>query len=113
MAKGKSNPAGKPDRLAALDEVLGQAAGVRPQDIDATLLWMATVSVLRHGAAMHIGTTRTGNSYVVTVYDGEYPRKQYFENESDLHRLLAALVRVYEKNSMSPEWAGYIQEFLP
>jgi hypothetical protein len=113
MAKGKNTHQGKPDRLAALDEVLGQAAGVHPENIDATLLWMATVAVLRHGAALHLGTTRTGNSYVVTIYDGEYPRKQYFETEDDLHRLLAALVRVYEKGAITPEWAGYIQEFLP
>jgi hypothetical protein len=113
MTKGKSSGSARPDRLAALDEVLGKDARVHPEDIDQTLLWMALVTTLRHGAAMHIGTTRTGNCYVVTVYDGEYPRKQYFETEAELHRLFAALVRVYEKNNMTPEWAGYIQQYLP
>ena len=102
------NTATKPAGLAALEELTGRSAGLDPKEIDPTLLWMAVVALVRKGAAFQIACTRGRTGYVLTLFDGDFPFKQYLDNTAQLHRTLIDVVKAYEGKGISTDWEGYL-----
>lgn len=104
---------GAPSPLAELDELLGNDSRSSPMQLDARVLWMAVVALLQRGAALHLGMNKAGSSYILTVYDGDYPHKEYCDNIARVHHVLAALVKVYAKSPRPEGWDDVIEEFYP
>ena len=103
----------KPSPLVDLDALLGSSSNLDPELVDAGLLWMVMVACLRRGAAIHLGMNRAGTSFVLTVYDGDFPRKEYIDTIDRLHHVMAALVKVYGKKPLDPEWAARVEMYFP
>ena len=111
--KKGSTTTDKPSPLADLDALLGSSSNLDPEHIDAGLLWMTVVACLRRGAAIHLGMNRAGSSFVLTVYDGDFPRKEYIDQIDRLHHVLAALVKVYGKKPLDPDWQERVDMYFP
>lgn len=103
----------KPSPLADLAEMLGSNSLLDPAQLDARLLWMVTVALLRRGAAFHLGMSKSGTSFILTVYDGDFPHKEFCDNIERVHHVLAALVKVYGKKPLDPEWAEVVEVYYP
>jgi len=99
--------------LNGLAEMLGQNSLIDPAQIDVGLLWMTVVALLRHGAAIHLGVNKAKSSIVVTIYDGDFPFKQFCDSIEQLHFTLAAVVKSYEKRDLPPDWQEVIEKYFP
>lgn len=108
---GRSTGARSP--LDDLGELLGNGSRSSPEQLDARLLWMSVVALLKRGAAIHLGMNKAGTSYIVTVYDGDYPHKEYCDNIERVHFTLAALVKVYGAKPLPPEWQEVVEQHFP
>lgn len=99
--------------LSELDALLGNDSRTSPEQLDARLLWMTTVALLKRGAALHVGMNRAGTSYILTVYDGDYPHKEYCDNIDRVHHVMGALVKVYGGKPLPEGWAEVVEEHYP
>jgi len=104
---------GKSSSLAALEQQLGSSSSLALEQLDATLIWMATVALLRKGAAIQLGMNRAGSSLVVTLFDGDYPFKQYCESVEQVHTVMAAVCQTYAKELAKGEWFEYLEQYRP
>ncbi len=97
--------------LSELESAVGSGQSFDPGELDSSLWWMATVACTRRGAAIQLGTTRARNGWVLTIYDGDYPFKQYPEGTEHLHTILVRIVRAYMKSDLPPEWSRLLEGY--
>lgn len=108
---GKST--GASSSIGALGELLGSGSRTSVEQLDARLLWMTVVALLKRGVALHVGTNKAGTSYILTVYDGDYPHKEYCDTIDRVHHVFAALVKVYGGKPLPEGWAEVVEEHFP
>jgi hypothetical protein len=106
-----SNGKGKSSSLAGLEQMLGSSSSLDLGLLDATLVWMTITSVLRKGAAITLALNKSGSSVIITLYDGDYPHKEFCEGIERTHFVLAAIVQHYGKEAAKGEWFEYLQQF--
>jgi len=111
--KKGTNSTGASSPLKELGVMLGGSSSLDPMYIDAGLLWMTMGALLRRGAAMHVGMNKAHTSVILTVYDGDYPHKEFCDSIERVHHVMAALVRVYAKKPLDPEWEEIVQKYFP
>jgi len=99
--------------LSDLAAMLGGNSLLDPAQLDAGLLWMVLVVLLRRGAAIHFGMNKSSTSMILTVYDGDFPHKEYCDTIDRVHHILAALVKVYGKKPLEPEWQEIVEKYFP
>lgn len=110
--KPLSSPAAS-SPLSALGEMLGTNSLLDPEQLDAGLLWMTVVALLRRGAALHLGVNKARTSIILTIYDGDYPHKEFCDSIDRVHHVLAALVKVYMRGELTPEWQERVDLHFP
>jgi len=106
-----SNGKGKSSSLSGLEEMLGSSSSLDPGQLDATLLWMSVVALLRRGAAIQLALNKSGSSVIITLYDGDYPHKEFCEGVERTHHVMAAIVQSYAKELAKGEWFEYLEQF--
>jgi len=111
--KKQSNTTAASSPLSALGEMLGTNSLLAVEQIDAGLLWMTVVALLRRGAAIHVGVNKARTSVILTIYDGDYPHKEFCESIGRVHHVMAALVKVYCKGELSPDWQELVDQYYP
>lgn len=89
---------------AALAELLGQGHALSPEQLDPWLVWMSVVSLLSKGAALQLAMNRAKSSYILTVFDGDYPHKEFCDTVDRAHQVLWAIVMAYRGKQVPPEW---------
>jgi len=110
MKKQSSPTESGSSSLDGLRGMLGQNSSLDPNGISYTLLWMATVSVLKKGAAIQLSINKAKTSVIITLFDGDYPYKEYCEGIARTNFVLAAITRAYNRNGVPPEWEETLQE---
>lgn len=105
---GAPQPGSLAAKLAALK---GGNLALDIDGLDGTVLWLAVNSLARRQASISIGVTKDGGSWAVQLWDGQFPVKDYYRDTADLNKALAALVRVYEGNEVSPEVEQILQAY--
>jgi len=109
MKKQSSPTASGSSSLDALRGELGNSSSLDPDSISSSLLWMATVSVLRRGAAIQLSINKSKTSVIITLFDGDYPHKEFCEGIARTHHVLAAITRAYNRAGVPPEWEEELQ----
>lgn len=103
----------KPSLLAALGETLGSNSKLDPGSLDSALLWIVVVALLRKSAAIHLGMNKAGSSIIITLYDGDFPHKEFCDSIERAHHVLAAVARTYGGKNIPPAWEELIQQYYP
>jgi len=110
----KSSQTVKPSSsLVDLAGMLGTSSSLSADGIDARLLWMTVVALLNSGASFQIATNKARTSLVLTIYDGDYPHKEYCDTVDRAHFVMAAIVKSYLKRGIPPEWAEVVEMYFP
>jgi hypothetical protein len=112
--KKSSSPTGaSSSSLDALAGMLGSSSSVSPDGCNAALLWMAMVALLNSGASLQLSMNKARTSFLVTVYDGEFPRKDYVDSAARLNFHLAAVVKAYMRRELPEGWAEVVDQHFP
>jgi len=98
--------------LADLTAMLGGSSSVSPDGIDMRLLWMSAVALLNSGASLQVGMNRARTSLVVSLYDGDFPHKEYCDTLDRFHFVLASVVQAYMKRKMPEDWVEVVRQYL-
>lgn len=106
----KDSKGGSP-LAASLRALQGTESTLDYEGLDSRLLYAATVALAQRSASITIGTTLAGDSWVVQVWDGKYPIKDYYRSTEALNKHLAALCRVLYGREVSSEMEGLIREY--
>lgn len=112
-AKKDKNDA-RPDEgsiAGKLATLRGRSSGLNIDELDGTVLWLATTELARRGASITLGTTQDKQSWVCQLWDGKFPVKDYFRDTGELNRHLAALVRAARGNEVSQEVDQILQGY--
>lgn len=97
--------------FAARDQLMGNASGVEPAEVDAELLWYVVCTLAARKASIQIGVTKDGSSWSVQYWDGKVPVKEYFTSTAAMNRSWAALLRAAYKRDVSPELNKLIEAY--
>lgn len=110
--KKSSSPMGKSaSPLDDLESALGVNSLLDPSGISHELLWMCMVSLLRKGASLQLGVNKAGTAIIITIFDSDYPFKQFIDDIGRVNFVLANVVLAYNKGSLPPEWFETIESF--
>jgi hypothetical protein len=104
-------PQGQLDFFSKLDELTGQNEGINPEALDGVILWAVTVLLAKQRTSITLGTTQTGTSWVLQLWDGKIPRKWYFEETQELNRHLAAIIRSVQGNAVNPDIDNAVRQY--
>jgi len=111
--KKASSPTGTSgSSLGDLQGMLGGSSSIDPGGLNASLLWMAVVATLSSGVSLQVSLNKAGTSVILTLYDGQFPHKEYCEGLQRTHHVLAAITRAYLKHRVPPEWEDLLQEHM-
>jgi len=110
--KKSSLPTGKQQSpLGDLENELGLNSFLDPTGISHELLWMCMVSLLRKGASLQLGVNKAGTSIILTIFDSDYPFKQFIDDIGRVNYVLAQVVAAYNKGSLPPEWFDTVEMY--
>jgi len=111
MKKSSSPTVSNGSPLADLEGMLGKNSLIDPAGISHALLWMCAVSLLRKGASIQLGMNKARTSVVLTLFDGDYPYKQFLDDVDRVNFVLANVVLAYNKGGLPPEWFEEVERY--
>lgn len=97
--------------FAARNKLMGQGGGLRPEELDARLLWRVVCILAMRQASIQIGVTKDGGAWAVQYWDGKVPVKEYFRSTEELNRSFAALIRAADGRNISEEWEEIVRSY--
>jgi len=109
----QSSGKGKSSSLSDLEGMLGSSSSLDLEQLDAALLWMTVVALLKKGAAIQLALNKSGSSVIITLYDGDYPHKEFCEGLDRTHQVLAAIVQAYAKEHAKGDWFEHLEPYGP
>jgi len=102
--KPSSQTEGSSSSLAELQGMLGGNSSLDLGGLSAPLLWMSVVATLNSGVSLQVSLNKARTSVIITLYDGQFPHKEYCEGLVRTHFVLASIVRAYLKKGVPVEW---------